>query len=64
MKPIKVGDEMRLTNMNGYLNGIKVTIETDCIEGVFEVKLLEAPTNTPWRIGDVIAVEQLELKEP
>lgn len=63
-KIIKVGDEMLLTNMNGILNGIRVKVEVDCTDGLYEVKLLEAPTGSPWRIGDIIAAEYSEMKTP
>lgn len=64
---LKAGSIMVLTNLNGMLNGLKVsinTIEEDDEGTTFEVKLLEVPTDTCYKVGDVISVHRYEIKEP
>lgn len=62
---VQPGNILRLQNLNGLFNGLKVCVETitNDEEGEnIEVKLLEAPLDRAYRVGDVISVHRYQLK--
>jgi hypothetical protein len=63
MSKYKEGDTAKLTNLGGYLNGLRVEVRAvSKTTGGVTVRLLEQPSGTAYRRGDDIHVMPYELK--